>query len=237
MTSSHFACKMYSCNERMCVAVQIDNNLVSVKVAAVLRWEILYGKLKPHKELYQDKIAQELGVSRMPVREALQILANDGFVTVRPNRVAIVNDISEKFVRDFYDVRVLLECAAIRIACQKQPDCSPAWVAYDAALRCIQREDPNGFNVQNERIHRFIWEAADNLKLTQIMSQMWHTLEVASNPYEEMCTSNQEHYLLIRCIEQNDPETAVQTLELHIGRSCKKVLKHLADEHTASKTE
>lgn len=217
--------------------MQIDNNLVSVKVAAALRKEILYGKLNPQEELYQDKIAQELGVSRMPVREALQILANDGFVTVRPNRVAIVNDISEKFVRDFYDVRVLLECAAIRLACQKHPDCSPAWDAYETALRCIQREDANGFNVQNERIHRFIWEAADNLKLTQIMSQMWHKLEVVSNPYEEMCTSNQEHYILIRCIEQNDPETAVPTLEQHIKRSCNKVLKHLAEEHAAPKAE
>lgn len=213
--------------------VQIDNNLVSAKVAKVLRKEILYGKLKPNEELYQDKIAQELGVSRMPVREALQMLSNDGFVTVRPNRVAIVNEISEKFVRDFYDVRVLLESAAIRMACAKQPDCSVAWDAYEATLKCIQRRDSDGFNVQNERIHRFLWEVAGNLKLAQIMSQMWHTLEIVSNPYEEMCTSNQEHYILIRCVEQNDPETAVQTLEQHILRSCDKVLAHLSEENEA----
>ena len=215
--------------------MRIDNNLVSTKVASVLRREILNGKFKPHEELYQDKIAQELGVSRMPIREALQILSNDGFVTVRPNRVAIVNDISEKFIRDFYDVRVLLESTAIRMCCAKHPDCTPAWKAYEAAIVCIQHEDEDGFNVQNEKIHRFTWETADNLKLTQIMSQMWHTLEIASNPYEEMCTSNQEHYVLIRCIEQNDVDTAVSTLEQHIVRSCRKVLQHLTDTDGANK--
>ena len=67
---------------------QIDSLLTRDKIVAELRREILYGSLKPHQELYQDKIAEELNVSRMPVREALQILANEGLVHVRPNKVA-----------------------------------------------------------------------------------------------------------------------------------------------------
>ena len=78
---------------------QIDSLLTRDKIVAELRREILYGSLKPHQELYQDKIAEELNVSRMPVREALQILANEGLVHVRPNKVATVNEISGKFLK------------------------------------------------------------------------------------------------------------------------------------------
>jgi|Cm827metagenome_2_1110796.scaffolds.fasta_scaffold14362_1 DNA-binding GntR family transcriptional regulator len=204
---------------------QIDTNLISDKVVAELRREILYGTLKPHQELYQDKIAQELGVSRMPVREALQVLAMDGFITVRPNKVATVNEVSGKFIRDFYDVRILLETTAIRLACQNHPDCSPAWNAFHAGEEMIKINDFNGYNVQNEEIHRFIWQAADNSKLQQIMRQMWHAMDIGSKPAETARASNEEHGILLRCIEQNSPEEAEETMRRHIERSYERVLE------------
>ena len=204
---------------------QIDTNLVSDKVTAELRREILYGVLKPHQELYQDKIAQELGVSRMPVREALQVLANDGFVTVRPNRVATVNEVSDKFIRDFYDVRILLETTAIRLACENAPDCAPAWEACEEGDRLIAAGDFNGYNLQNRRLHQFIWSAAGNIKLEQIMRQMWHTMQIGARPEEAARASNRDHRALISCIEQNNPDLAAEAIRVHIERSYQRILE------------
>lgn len=204
---------------------QIDTTLISDKVVAELRSEILYGALKPHQELYQDKIAQELGVSRMPVREALQVLANDGFVTVRPNKVATVNEVSPKFIRDFFDVRLLLEITAIHKACANHPDCAQAWKYYELAENAIQLGDFTAYNVQNGNIHRFIWEAADNFKIKQLLRQMWHTMNIGSRPVELARLSNDDHHTLLRCIESNDPDQAEQTMRQHIERSYQRVLK------------
>lgn len=207
---------------------QIDTKLISDKVVAELRREILYGTLRPHQELYQDKIAQELGVSRMPVREALQVLSNDGFVTVRPNKVATVNEVSPKFIRDFYDVRILLESTAIRKACANQPDCTPAWEYYKLAEDMIHSGDFDAYNIQNGNIHRFIWEAADNFKIKQLLRQMWHTMDIGSCPAELARLSNADHYTLLRCIENNDPDTAEQTMRQHIERSYQRVLEAIS---------
>lgn len=206
---------------------QIDTKLVSDKVVSELRREILYGILKPHQELYQDKIAQKLGVSRMPVREALQVLAGDGFISVRPNHVATVNEVSDKFIRDFYDVRILLETTAIRLACANRPDCAPAWQAYEAGEKRIQSGQFDAYNAENRKIHQFIWDAADNTKLRQIMSQMWHTMSVGVRPEEAARQSNEDHRALIRCIEENDPEPAAETMRRHIERSYQRISEEL----------
>lgn len=205
--------------------VQIDTKLISDKVVAELRREILYGALKPHQELYQDKIAQELGVSRMPVREALQILANDGFITVRPNKAAVVNEVSEKFIADFYDVRILLETTAIRRACANRPDCGPAWETHALAEEMIRAGDFHGYNVQNGNLHRFIWTASGSFKIAQLLGQMWHTMDVGSRPAELARLSSDDHRVLIRCMEENDPDLAEKTMRRHIERSYHRVLE------------
>ena len=119
---------------------QINSQLTRDKVVAELRRDILYGVLTANQELYQDKIAEELGVSRMPVREALQILSNEGLVNVRPNKVATVNDVSEKFIRDHFSVRALLEKEAIGLATDARPDCTEMWNNYALAEKAIARQ-------------------------------------------------------------------------------------------------
>lgn len=212
---------------------QLDTTLISDRVVAELRREILYGTLMPRQELYQDKLAQELGVSRMPVREALQVLANDGLVTVRPNKVAIVNEISEKFIRDFYDVRILLEVRAVRLACAHRPDCTAAWEDCEKADRTILAGDFAAYNVLNGAIHRFIWEAADNFKLRQILAQMWHTMDLDGRPMELARLSNADHRALIRCIGENDPDTAEAVMRQHIERSFQRVLQAIKERSAA----
>ena len=96
------------------------------QVASVLREAILKRELKEGEELTLEGMAEQLGVSSMPVREAFQILATDGLIKLRPNKGAIVLGVNEKTIRDHYETRALLESEAAARASQKGKDISDA---------------------------------------------------------------------------------------------------------------
>lgn len=202
---------------------QINTQLTRDKVVAELRREILYGTLKSNQELYQDKIADELGVSRMPVREALQILDNEGLVTVKPNKVATVNEISGKFIHDHFEIRTLLEQEALRRVCKREVDCKEIWEYYHQAQAALERDDFKTFNDFNGKIHGFIWQTADNIQLEKILSQLWHTMETSDYAKKYAQLSNDDHKIIIESIENHDEKTAVETITTHIRRSYERI--------------
>ncbi|MDR7541769.1 MAG: GntR family transcriptional regulator, partial [Armatimonadota bacterium] len=85
-------------------------------VADVLREAILRGILLAGQQLRQDEIARELGVSHIPVREALRQLEAEGLVRLRPYRGFEVSELSPEEVEELYEIRIPLECQALRLA-------------------------------------------------------------------------------------------------------------------------
>ena len=86
-----------------------DRYSLSAKVFRKLREDILSGKYQPEEELKEQVIADELGVSRTPVREALRQLELERLIRIVPNRGAFVEGITTKDVKDIYQIRMLLE--------------------------------------------------------------------------------------------------------------------------------
>ena len=115
-------------------------------------------------------------MSRLPVREALQILGNEGLVNVRPNKVAVINNISGKFLKDHFAFRSFLEQEAARAACRQRMDCGPLWDNYRLAEAAIDRRDYSGFDEYNRAIHAILWHAPDNSQMERVLSQLWNTL-------------------------------------------------------------
>ena len=207
---------------------KIDSQLTRDKVVAELRRDILYGNIKANQELYQDKIAEELGVSRMPVREALQVLHNDGPITVKPNKIAKVNEISDKFIHDHFEIRTLLEQEAVKLVCQKNLDLKPLWDSYYAAEKAIKSNNFKQFNDFNREIHYFIWHAADNLPLEHILSQLWNSVIIDDTMAKEYVkASNVDHRLIIECLEKHDEKGASSAITAHVHRSYENILKKL----------
>lgn len=206
---------------------QISSQLTRDKIVSELRREILFGSLKPNEELYQDKIAEELNVSRTPVREALQVLANEGLVHVRPNKIATVNEISDKFLDDFFEIRILLEKESVRRICERGLDAAPLWDYYEKAERAIQFDDFNMYNEYNWLIHQYIWHGADNIKLEQLLSQLWHTMNIDSYARETALQSNAEHKQIIESLERRDVEASYEAITLHINRSYDSIKEHM----------
>src|SRR6266568_8237789 len=85
-------------------------------VREALRRAISAGELAPGIQLRQDELAEKFGTSRIPVREALRHLEAEGFVTFLPNRGAVVSDLSIDEVVELLEIRIALECHALRLA-------------------------------------------------------------------------------------------------------------------------
>ena len=206
---------------------QIDNKLTRDKVAAELRRAILYGSFGANEELSQDRLAADLGVSKMPVREAIQILIAEGLVSAQPNRTPVVNEVSDAYIRDFFEIRSLLEeegvVRAIRRTgverehaelreCQARAEEAIAVGEYDVFNRC------------NGRIHQIIWRMSGNLKLEQMLSQMWHTMHVDHNAHENAILSHHDHEKLIESIVNGDEATARAVIRRHVVYNCEKIM-------------
>jgi len=96
-----------------------DYELLGQKVYRILKTRIIKGNLKPGEKLLENKIAERLGVSRTPVREALRELRAEGFVETSPNRAIIVSTIAFDEILDLLQVRGVLEGLAANIAAKK----------------------------------------------------------------------------------------------------------------------
>lgn len=204
---------------------QIEVTLTRDKVAAELRHAILYGDFAPFEELNQDKIAANLGVSKMPVREAIQLLSVEGLVTVRPNRAPIVNEISDDYIRDHFDIRSLLEQEAVGRAATRGNACVELRQLHQKADAAIALDDFQAFNYYNGQIHHQIWYLSGNMKLEQILSQMWNTMHIDSFAKENAQISNREHGELINCIINREPQFARSIMRTHVEKSYEMILR------------
>src|SRR5918999_2313798 len=106
---------------------------------------IIYGALAPGEHLVEADIAKKLGVSRIPVREALQLLARDGWIDLRPRQGAFVHQPTMSQVDDVFSVRTLLEVESTRLAASKATGDSIS------ALRKIQKTGSDALDRGDER--------------------------------------------------------------------------------------
>jgi len=138
---------------------------------------IIKGVYVPGQRLITADLAAEMGVSRMPVREALQRLdASTGLVTVIPHKGAIVNDFSsEKDIDEVYDLRALLEGMAVRLACNKmtEEDIDELESINNNILALEGSTNEEYFQELNQQFHSVIWAAAESPRLVKILQMLY----------------------------------------------------------------
>jgi Transcriptional regulators len=113
-------------------------------VASVLREAIITGHLRGNEPLPQDEIAAQLRVSHIPVREALRQLESEGLVTYQPNRGATVSALTSEEIREIYEIRVILETAAIRRAASRLTPLQLAAARRYSTVRSVLTAVPSG---------------------------------------------------------------------------------------------
>ena len=139
-----------------------------------LRQAILKGELKPGERLMEIALAEKLGVSRTPIREAMRKLELEGLVVMIPRRGAQVANITEKDLNDVLEVRITLENMAIEKACTNMTEEDVQ--ELEKVARDFERSTAEGDLVKmaeaDVNFHETIYRAADNKRLMQVLNNL-----------------------------------------------------------------
>ena len=194
-----------------------------------LRQAILRGELKPGERLMEIQLANKLGVSRTPIREAIRKLELEGLVLMIPRRGAEVAEITEKSLRDVLEVRDALEVLCVDLACDRISDediesLKEAAKEFELAL---QGGDVTEYAEADVKFHDIIYHATENQKLIQLLynlrEQMYRYRVEYLKRKEVHKILLEEHEHIIECIEKKDKEAAKIAISTHIENQAKTV--------------
>ena len=139
-----------------------------------LRQAILKGELKPGERLMEIALAERLGVSRTPIREAMRKLEQEGLVVMIPRRGAQVANITEKDLNDVLEVRIALENVAIEKACARmtEEEMRRLWLAAKEFEHTIAEGNLVKLAEADVAFHEVIYQASDNKRLNQVLNNL-----------------------------------------------------------------
>ncbi|MGN1148079.1 MAG: GntR family transcriptional regulator [Lachnospiraceae bacterium] len=198
-----------------------------------LRQAILTGELKPGERLMEIHLANRLGVSRTPIREAIRKLELEGLVTMIPRRGAEVAQITEKSLKDVLEVRRALDALSVELACDRiSPEELKALAeACDAFEAATKTKDPKKIAQADVALHDIIVKAANNSRLLQLVNNLSEQMYRYRFEYiKDVSTHGQlvsEHRIMFESIRQKDKETAARTAKLHIDNQEIAIMKQL----------
>jgi DNA-binding GntR family transcriptional regulator len=189
------------------------------EVAELLRQRIFRRELEPGSWIDEVKLAQEYGISRTPLREALKVLAAEGLVTMKVRRGAYVTEVSERDLADVYHLLALLESDAAAVV---------AASATDAQLKELQKlhrelegavKERDRFFAVNERFHMRLLELADNRWRDQMVADLRKVMKL--NRHSSLLKPGRiqeslaEHAALMDALAKRDPQAARERMHEH----------------------
>ncbi len=191
-------------------------------VFKTLRRAILTGELKPGERLMEIHLADKLGVSRTPIREAIRKLELEGLVVMVPRRGAQVAHITSKGMSEVLEVRLALEELAVRLACDRITDeeLERLLIACDAFEKAVETEDIAKITNADVAFHDIIEEASHNARLSQIISnlaeQMYRYRVEYIKDNSGWNTLIKEHRMITDAIVKRDTSLATEAMHVHI---------------------
>ncbi len=199
---------------------------------AELRAAIVRGDLAPGEKILQEATAEELGMSLIPLREALKTLASEGIVTYQPQRGYFVMELPLERIRELYDARDLLEAEVERLAVPRFD--GDALKVMQAQVRIQQRavaeRDAVEMIAANRTFHFTMFELCGNAWLVRFVAQLWDALDpyrVLSyrrmwlQPADELLPTEilADHDRILGALESSDGEGALTLMSEHRERS------------------
>ena len=204
-----------------------------------LRQAILKGELKPGERLMEIALAERLGVSRTPIREAMRKLELEGLVVMIPRRGAQVANITEKDLNDVLEVRIALENMATEKACTRmtEEEMGKLWLAAKEFERMISDGNLVRLAEADVAFHEIIYRASDNKRLNQVLNNLREQMYRYRVEYlKEEETRNllvKEHEELTRAIRARDVAKAQEISFQHLENQRKAIIKSIRAENKA----
>ncbi|MDF2500323.1 MAG: rspR 3 [Anaerosporomusa subterranea] len=200
-------------------------------VAETLRDAIVSGVLKPGERLMEIQLAEELGVSRTPVRESIRKLELEGFVVMVPRRGTYVTDLSIKDINEVYEIRTVLDVlaaglAAERITEEELEELERLLVQIGEFVEQSNMEQLIEFDT---KFHDVLYRASRNDRLVGIINnlreQFTRFRSISMKYPGRMQNTVEEHTRLVEAIAQRNPDLAQQIAREHMENSEQTLLK------------
>ncbi len=203
-------------------------------VLTTLRDAIIAGRIPAGERLVQEELAEQLGASRIPVREALRTLEAEGLVCFERNRGAVVVPLMIEDASNLYRARAALEDVAVRQAAERHaPDLAAPW-RDRARVAAEQRDLPTLIRV-DRTFHESIGQASGNVYLQRLQAQLWSQIERVMHEYLRFERYPQhvweEHQMIAHAIQAGRGAEAARYMRRHLDASLAAVTGHLREEH------
>lgn len=198
-----------------------------------LRQGILRGLLPPGLRLMEIQLANQLGVSRTPVREALRMLELEGLVNTLPRKGAEVAGITPKDLHDVLDVRCALEALAVELACNTitKQDLEKLKGVLEKFRQLVAVEDVSGLAECDVEFHDIIIQSTNNNRLIQLLNNLREQMYRYRLEYLKDVSIHQsiiqEHQTIVNCLERRDIAAAKDIIRSHINQQYEDVIQHL----------
>lgn len=197
----------------------IENVPLRVQVAGRLRAAIVSGRLRPGEPLVETALAQQMNVSRAPIREAIQILENDGLVETIAYKGKRVKPLTAREVEEIYSLREAFEVMAVRRIIERGTSVAPLRVHCDAMLSAAKADDLEALVAADEAFHHTLIQIADH----ELLLASWKNLYLRI--HQIMALRNRErpklqevagnHPPIVDALEAKDMDRAVALISAH----------------------
>jgi DNA-binding GntR family transcriptional regulator len=191
-----------------------------------LKARIVHNELKPQEYLNEQALCQEYGVSKTPVREALQMLAHNRLVVIVPSKGCYVSNISVDLIREVFEVREIYECAAARIAASMPTRTGFADILENHdSFKEVGDQEIRASLLSGYQIHEHIVNAAGNSFLSEYYSAILdHILRIriyflGRFNSKRLSEISLEHKEILAAILRGDPDEAEKAMKEHLERS------------------
>ncbi len=205
---------------------------------------ITRGVLRPGQHLVENELAERLGVSRQPIREAFQLLSNEGWVDLRPAQGAFVHQPTEDEADQLLAIRALLETEAARLAAantasadgEADRDVERLRALWRQGVEAVAADDVDAVVAANAALHACVMELARNKVLAELAGRVgrrvrWYYTPIARQRGER---SWEEHAALIDAIADHDEERAARIMRDHADQTRRSY--HQRGHHEPSST-
>lgn len=205
------------------------------KAYSVIKDSIMSNEFKPGDCLSENALAQALGMSRTPIREAIKVLSSEGLIEIHNGVGAFIKHITIKEIHDIFEVRSALECVAVdsalvRITDAELDELEDDWIKMRQEVSAGTALGYDRLSEQDFRLHQFLVEKCDNDYIIDIIDSIRMKIArfqkiSAASLGDELDTVNQ-HLELIQLMKNRDAEALKQVLKSHIFLAAELILKN-----------
>lgn len=216
---------------------------LSEQAADIIRSSIISGRIKPGERLNEMKIASEMGVSRLPVREALRLLQNESLVESIPNKGVFVATLSPRDIQEIFTLRAVIEEFAIKLAVDniEEKELKELQGIYEEMVQAASESDNIRLIQLDLEFHRLIAESSRHSYVYRIfnyirglilMYLLYDTEALKAN--RRLVASQEEHRVILGALEARDLDLAARSINDHIQQSGVNIMNHLLKQAPGS---